>query len=291
MNDVSPPLAPQRIEVSGHEGVPLNVWDYGGAGPPLLLCHCTGAAGRVWDPVAARLIERFRLFAVDARGHGESGKPAQRSAYEWIHNGHDLLAVIDQLALGPGAWAAGHSGGGAGIAYAEMLRPGTFSRVVLIDAIIGPRAVFSGERPLAAKARRRKAVFESREAARQRFAAKPPMDAWSAEALDAFITHGLSENPDGSVALKCPPEIEAWMYEFGGACDVFDRLGELDFEALLVTGSNSEIAPFAEAQNARLPHARLEVIPDTGHFIPQQRPKEMADLLSRWFLEPGGEYY
>ena len=41
---------PAAVKVEGHGGVGLCVWDYGGAGPDLLFCHCTGTMGRIWEP-------------------------------------------------------------------------------------------------------------------------------------------------------------------------------------------------------------------------------------------------
>ena len=276
-------FSPERLRMAGHEGVEINVWDYGGSGRPLFLCHCTGACGRVWDPVAAQLTSDFHIYAWDSRGHGDSGKPRERAAYRWSLAGHDLLAVADALGLPTPMEAVGHSGGGAHVAYAEMHRSGRLGKVLLIDAIIGPESVFSGENPLAAKARRRRAIFASREEARSRFASKPPMNTWQPEVLDAYLSHGLADLEDGRVALKCPSEIEAWLYELGGACDLFERLNELTFPVRLVTGEGSEVAPLVATQSKRLPRSEVHVVPGAGHFVPQEKPLEVAELIREWF--------
>lgn len=275
--------------IAGDGGVAIAVDEYAGAGPPLVLCHCTGTLGRIWGPVIRELHGAFHLFTVDTRGHGRSAKPGARGAagnredYAWIQSGRDLLAVLDALGLGQGARAVGHSAGAAHIAYAEMLRPGTFARTILIEAIIGPRIAFQGENPLAVSARRRRNVFESVHAARERLGSKPPMSRWTPEVLNAYIEHGLQASADGQVELRCPGEIEAWMYEQGGACDVFERLEELKFTALLLAGGDSNVRALAELQAERLPHARLEVWEGVSHFVPQERPAEVAALIRKWF--------
>ncbi len=273
---------PQALRIDAYGGLRLNVWDYGGGELPLLLCHCTGGAGRVWDPVVAWLDPRFHVYAVDTRGHGDSAKPREAEAYAWVNAGRDLLAVREALDLSGPLRAVGHSGGAAQIAYAEWLQPGAFGPVVLIDAIIGPHHVFAGESPLAQGARRRCSVFESACQAHTRFREKPPMNVWSEEALDAYIAHAFDHRPDGTIALKCPPEVEAWHYESGGACDVFEELDRLHFEALLVTGSESHVALLVEAQLERLAHAEKRILP-AGHFVPQQAPGETAELINTWF--------
>lgn len=276
---------PKAVIVPGHGDVPINVWDYGGSGAPLLLLHCTGTLGRVWDPVAALLTPHFHVMAPDARGHGQSGKPDEREDYRWEHSGRDLLCVMDALVPGEECLAVGHSGGGACAAYAELFRPGTFRRTVLIDPIIAPAIAFSGETDLAKSARRRRTHFESRAFARERFAARPPMRSWCAAALDAYVNYGLVDCSDGQVALACPRHVEAWLYELGGAHDVFDRLAELQFETLLVTGSRSDIKPLAELQFPRFSRASFHCIEGAGHFIPQEVPETLAALIMAWLGE------
>lgn len=278
-------MYPVARRIAGDGGVGINVWDYGGEGTPLILSHCTGGLARLWDPVVARLGERFHVFAVDSRGHGDSDQPHERDAYAWIHSGRDLLAVLDALGFHAGMCAAGHSAGAAHIAYAEMLRPGTFDRVVLIEAIIGPREFFHGNSLLAETARRRRNVFRNREEARARFAAKPPKNRWHQGALDAYITYGIKELPDGSVALKLPGNIEAYVYEQGGACDVFERLHELQFEALLAAGSASYGPALVAAQGERLPRARQTMLEGAGHFLPQEEPAKVATLITDWITQ------
>jgi len=232
--------------------------------------------------VAARLCLSRRVYALDTRGHGESEKPMARGAYEWRLAGLDLLAVADHLGYGTELVVIGHSGGGAHAAYAAWIRPGVFARAVWIDAIVGPRAFFSGESVLARTARRRMRVFENREAAMRRFSAKAPMNSWTRETRTAYVAHGLGDGADGRVELKCPPAAEAWMYELGGACEVFECLDGLHTQTLLITGTRSGIKPLVVAQYEKLPRALMVEMADTGHFIPQERPGELAELLLSW---------
>ena len=277
-------LNPRPFKVKGDGGLPVCVWDYGGEGPPVIFCHCTGVAARVWDPVICRMSASCHPYAVDARGHGDSGRPARREDYAWARSGRDLLAVLDALDLEPGLRAVGHSGGGAHIAYAELARSGTFSRVVLIEPIIGPRELFHGESPLAAIGRRRRNRFDSLEAARRRFRAKPPMNRWHDEALDAYLRHGLRTLPDGRAELKLRGNLEAYVYLEGGACDVYERLGELQFEALVMAGDESYLAGLTAIQAERLPKAKHVLLPGAEHFVPQEQPSETAREIEAWLF-------
>ena len=278
----SNPLTPTATQVTGYQGVLLNVWDYGGGGEAVLLNHFTGGVSRQWDPIIRHWGERFHVIAFDARGHGDSEKPPNKDDYEIIHSGRDLLAVVDALGLETPLNAVGHSAGGTHVAYAEMLRPGTFRRVALIDPIMGPEGTFATKGALAAGARRRRDVFESLDAARTRLVAKQPMSTWHPDAVEAYLAHGLEMRDDGQYALKCPGDIEAWVYELGGAPDVFERLGQLQFEALLLTGDKSHLVPLVKQQHELLPKSEYCVIEQGNHFVPQEQPERVADILEQW---------
>jgi pimeloyl-ACP methyl ester carboxylesterase len=62
----------------------------------------------------SKLLSRrgYRMVGYDARGHGESGAPEDRSAYEYDHLAHDLAAVLDDRGIDR-AILAGHSMGAA----------------------------------------------------------------------------------------------------------------------------------------------------------------------------------
>lgn len=277
------PLNPARLTISGAEGLALNVWDYGGDGPPLLLCHCTGTLGRIWDPVVRLLHGRYRCIAPDTRGQGDSEAPADRAGYAWRLSGQDLLHIVDALTLGTPLLAAGHSAGGAHIAYAEHYRPGIFDRVLLIDSIIGPGHFFDEDNsPLAHLVRKRINIFPDLDTARQRFRSKPPMNTWVPEAVEAYLAHGLRQRPDGQWELKCPGDREAWFYELGGASDVFEELDRMPVKTRILAGEESDTRGLAQLQHERLPHAQLTMIPNAGHFLVQEMPERIAEEIHRW---------
>lgn len=284
---MSSKLNPKKVTVEGHGGVPINVWDHGGDGPNVMLCHCTGTHGRIWDPLVPELLERFRVLAPDTRGHGFSGKPEGADNYVWAKSGADLLAVVQQLELGPEVYAVGHSAGAAQIAYTQLHHPGTFKRAVLIDPIIGPPEFFDypdGSSYLGEAARRRVREFPSIEEARERFAAKPPMSLWTPETLDAYLEFGFEIGPDGSAKLLCRPEIEGYIYDNGGAVDVFPRISEIKLDrAVHVSADKSNVRAIIETQRPGFEKFPFTELVDTTHFIPQERPVEVLSIIFSTF--------
>ena len=63
------------MRVEGHGGTGLNVLEFGGEGPGILLLH--GLTGRAanWTATARWLSRHGRVVGYDARGHGHSDKP------------------------------------------------------------------------------------------------------------------------------------------------------------------------------------------------------------------------
>ena len=278
MSDVTT-LNPVPRDIAGHGGVNIRVWDHGGTGPALVLSHCTGTISRVWDPLVPALRERFHVYAHDTRGHGDSGKPDNLDAYTWINTGRDFLAIVDALGLSRPILAAGHSAGAAQVAYAEWLQPGTVSKAVLIDPIIGPKEFFNRENPLSIAARKRRNVFENREVARERWGARPPLGLWDKRVLGAYVQHGLRDREDGQVELKCPGEVEAEIYARSGSTDLFDHLGELNTEVTLVTSDNSNVRYLALMQQPLYKRCTLIDLVGPTHFIPQEIPDEIAKMI------------
>lgn len=283
-NDSADSLHPSPIQVEGAGGLRLNVWDHGGEGPPLIFAHCTGTHARIWDPLVAVFHADFHVYAVDTRAHGESDRPEHDDGYAWNLSGEDLLRVVDALSLGPGLLAAGHSAGAAHICYAEVQRPGAFAKVVLIDPIIAPPGLYAAANPLIESTLRRKNQFDTRAEAEDRYASKPPMNSWDATVRSTYIDHAFNEQEDGSLTLKCPGTIEAKFYERGGSTDIFDRLGEIEAEILLVTADHSNVCALAELQKDQFNAPAFHEFQDTSHFIPQEKPLETAALIRDFFL-------
>jgi pimeloyl-ACP methyl ester carboxylesterase len=268
-----------RLEVRSTDGVRLALHDLGGDGPPLLFCHPTGFHARIWEPVAEALAREAHCWAIDFRGHGDSGAPASGS-FSWDGMAGDVLAVADELG-GP-LLGAGHSMGGAALLLAEQARPGLFGRLWCFEPIVFPAegALPLGENPMAAAARRRKAVFPDHDTAIANYAAKPPLNVFHPAALEAYVFHGFRSLPEGGVELKCSPETEARVFEGGMTHGAFARLGEVTCPTTVVaSGDGSHPAQVAPIVAEALPHGRLEEMRDLSHFGPMEDPRRIAQSI------------
>jgi pimeloyl-ACP methyl ester carboxylesterase len=292
-------MEPRRGTVSS-DGVTLSYLDWGGVGPPLLLIHATGFLGALWRPIADRLADRFRVVAVDQRGHGESGRPEDGYRFETFAD--DLQALVDDLDL-HGAVACGHSSGGTTIVYHTAAHPGVIRRAILIEPILPRREWHANPPPggrnafsLAEGARKRRSEWPSRDEALSSYRGRDMFRLWSDDILRIYVDEGLRERDDGQVELKCPPEIEACFFEVVQGIDPWPLLPRLACPTLVLWGADSHLAmrgpaeagpeqAYARLVEKALPNARTVVVPEATHFLPQERPDEVARAIEEFLAD------
>ncbi|MFT3855802.1 MAG: alpha/beta hydrolase [Ilumatobacteraceae bacterium] len=272
--------------VPSTDGVQLAVHDLGGAGPTLLISHATGFHGRCYIPVADALADRFHSVAFDYRGHGDTPQPER--PIDWERYGDDALAMAQALVAASGAplVAFGHSMGGACLLMAAHRDPSLFARLVLFEPIVFPTEGVrppGEDSPLVGGARRRRSSFASYEAAIANFAAKPPLNAFTPEALEAYVRYGFAQAPDGTVHLKCRPEIESGTFELGGKHDTWSVLESIEVPVVVAAGRAEETQPpslVAEEVAAKLPNGRFARLAALDHFAPMTAPEVIADVIA-----------
>jgi pimeloyl-ACP methyl ester carboxylesterase len=271
-------------------GGTIRYLDWGGAGPPLILIHATGFLAALWRPIAEQLSNRFRVVAVDQRGHGDSDKPDDGYRFEAF--AEDLQRVIEELSL-QRPIVAGHSSGGTTIVAHAARHPGIIGRAVLIEPIL-PRPDWYVTPPggrnnvsLAVGARKRRAVWDSRDEAYASYRQKKTFAGWRVDVLRLYVDEGMADREDGGVELKCPPEIEGKFFEAVSHTDPWPMIEKLTVPTLVLWGSASHLHArgLGDSLQAALPAARTVVVPNTTHFLPQERPDEVARLIDEFLAD------
>src|SRR5688572_1777136 len=83
-----------EIELHGHQ----VVYRMSGSGPPVVLVHGMVNSSRHWEPVAARLAERYTVIAPDLVGHGDSATP--RGDYSLGAHASVIRDLLSALGIG-----------------------------------------------------------------------------------------------------------------------------------------------------------------------------------------------
>ncbi len=269
----------------------IELYDFGGTGPrDLLMVHGTGLCAEVLLPMARAMPEGYHCWALDLRAHGRSDRPAD-GHFDWSGFATDVATAIAHLGLRrPDGF--GHSCGGAAVLLAEQSGPGTFGSLFCFEPVMFPGTPDGGpvgDNPMSDAARRRRETFPSAAVAFANFSSKPPFATLDPEALEGYLEGGFEmvpedEGGDGeTIRLRCRREDEAATYAWSLAHHAFDHLAEVTCPVTLGCGEHTDTfgPDVLGLEAARLPSARVEVLPGVGHFGPLERPALVAQSVDR----------
>jgi non-heme chloroperoxidase len=257
-------------------GVTLNYVAQGKpGGPVIVLLHGAGDSWHSYERVLPLLPEEYRVYAITLRGHGLSDHP--ETGYSRADFAGDILDFMSQLNIHH-VTLVGHSLGSFVAQKVAELDTNHLSRLVLIGS--GP-GIAKNPR---AEEEIRKSFAEIQDPVPYTFARDfqastiySPIPAWffermvgEAERVPASTWHGLGQGITASEPVEDLRKIHVPTLIFWGDKDsIFHRE---DQDVLVKT----------------IPHATLEIFPDTGHALHWERPEKFAaDLLQFITSTPG----
>jgi len=250
-----------------------------------VLLHGLSSNSRIWDLTAPLLIEKFRVVAVDQRGHGLSDKPSSYTSAEWTG---DLTGVLDGLEFDR-ALIAGHSWGAS---VALQFATENAARAVAISLVEGGITEIAS-RMSWEEAEKQMRPPEIDGVPVERFLGFarqwPDMaDLWNDDVQEMVLSN--FDVRDGRVYRRLTIEnhmkILRAMYEQRTA----EMLGSVGCPALVIIANqerdNDMSRRWSEwrrrgAQQAeeRLQRGRVLWMEDTIHDVPVQRPRELAQAI------------
>ncbi|MEU1803122.1 alpha/beta hydrolase [Streptomyces sp. NPDC019937] len=286
--------------------VTLAVRDHGGSGVPLLLVHGATRTLADWSEIAGELVADHRVFSMDLRAHGRSG----RGAEPWTIAAAlgDIEAVLDACGV-PEAVLVGHSLGGMLAALYADAHPRTPGAVNLDGFGLGrpeqyagldPRTVAEGldrARQFARAAAGRVFPPEGLESVRAQAAAMAAGLGFAPELLEEGMRRSLGETGDGQFFLRPERERAVEMLEAMDELDMFPVYRRLTRPMLIVRGTRlvdqgPELAWFDELMAAYMKgleaglgklaaeHPRISVrTVDASHAMLLERPRALAELV------------
>lgn len=234
--------------------------------PVVVLGNSLGSTVAMWDAVARRLCDRFRVVRYDLRGHGSS--PAPPGPYVIDDLGADLVALLDRLDTRR-AHLVGTSIGGMAALWAAAHVPHRIDRLV----VIGSSARLP---PASAWIQRARSVLAEgtssiAEVVTPRWVSAPWAEAHP-DAMAGFRAMFAAADPAG----------------YAGCCltiagmDLADALGSITAPTLVAVGSDDQSTPpeHARAIAERIRDARLVTIDGAAHVPALDHPDEVARLIT-----------
>ena len=243
--------------------------------PALLFGHAQILSRAQYAPQVEAFAGRYRVIALDFRGHGES--PVSPAPYRMEDLAQDAVAVLDAEGIERAHYLGSSLGGMVGFALALEHAPRLASVTFLATQGVLPAA--NGER-IRRTAARLAALGDSMAPAAEEIMARYTTEAWRADnaASHARLIEIASANP------------LAGYEHSGGAITAMDydgRLGEIETPALVVAGEHDVPTPPERMALYRdkIRGAEMAVIEDAAHFPNWDRAESFnrvyGDFLAR----------
>lgn len=251
--------------------------------PPLILLHGFTSHARSWDHVAEAMTDRFRVLALDQRGHGDSDRAPDRD-YRVAAMAADLAAFADTLCPGPLSLVGLSMGGRVSMAYAGA-NPGRIARLVLVD--IGPEILPEGLKRIMTMVSSVPEELESEEQAYQLLRAAAPR--YSELLLRHRVKWSFTRLANGKLAWKYDKALRDQTRT--GTRDIpnlWPDLARIACPTLIVRGAESDVLSpeIAKRMLETLKDGRLVEVPEAGHTVPGDQPDAFIRILREFLSAP-----
>jgi len=257
-----------RNTVIAHQRFHFLEWGEPDA-PPIVLLHGGNQSAHSWDLVSLHLADRYRVFALDQRGHGDS-EWNRGADYSIETMSRDVEGFLEACEIECPV-IFGHSMGGMVTLALIHRRPELARGAVVVD--VGPEISETGTR-LIGEFVHRNVEFDDLEEFLDRVEKYDPYR--TRAHMERTLKYNLLRRADGRYVSKTDrrrffPKDEEGHSRLRGAPRL-DELGGLSLPVLIVRGSDSQVllAEPAERFAATLPQGRLVTVPECGHNVHSQ---------------------
>ncbi|MEO6714385.1 MAG: alpha/beta fold hydrolase [Mycobacteriales bacterium] len=258
----------------------------------MLLVHGIPTSSWLYRGVAVRLAAAgVRAIAPDLLGFGASDKPSERTVYSTRRQANRLVALLDHLEL-PQATFVVHDAGGPWSFELVDRRPERIAGLVVLnttayaDAFNPPRDVRALGGPMGpGMLRLMQSSIGKRLVHRMLSGLTHRGKSLGSEATDVHW-HALREG--GTSALRAfAQDLEPFMAQFPRYADALRRI---DVPATVIWGADDPVLRPERlvdrfAQDLRIPPGAVHILANASHFLQEDRPDEIADLVARFVSE------
>ena len=266
-------------------GLKLHYQEWGDAkAPPILMLHGFGVSGHMFDEFADRVKDRYRLIALDQRGHGDSdwSEPGDYSRDAFVD---DVEGFRKELKL-ENFILVGHSMGGLNAVSYTARHPERVTALVLVD--VGPEAAKDGVDNIIRFTRGPDELeFEQFVEMAHQFNQRRTI-----ENIRERMRHRLKPSESGKYTWKFDkrfrqPESPLRVGSEMTNDEVWQLYRDIRVPTLLVRGAESDVLTQDTAERAvrEMRRARLKVVAGAGHSVPGDNPDDFSAVVTEFLTD------
>ena len=257
--------------------------------------HANGFNGLTYQSLLKNISKEFKVSTYDMRGHGDTTLKADPTKLKSWHCFRDDLIFLIENSNTP-AILSGHSLGGTASWLVALSRPDLVEKLVLVDPVILPLRYIFGYRlinflniahllnPLAKNTLIRRNEWKTKEEAYDYFAGKKLFSKVSREVLNDYVNHGLKNDKNNNLALKCNPEWESACFQLNTNKEVWDGVEHLKMPIKIILTTNSTVCnKFSQNRIKKLAQqTEIVFIENTTHMLPLEASKEVSNEINKF---------
>ena len=261
-----------------------------GSGDPLLFIHGIVVNGDIWRDVVPRLTRGCRCIAPDWPLGSHTAPMAADADFSLPGLARLVVDFMDALGLDD-ATLVGLDSGGAIAQQVAVDHPDRVARLVMVSCEIYDRFLPPLFKPLELAARVPGSLALIANLLRPRAAQKLPMAyGWSIKSglpnraiMDSYLRPGRVSKATRRDLRKFLLAVDK-RYTIAAA----EKLRQFGKPILLAWAEQDKLFPleYPRLFAREVPTARLEVIPDSYTFVPEDQPEELAALIAAFVREP-----
>ena len=231
--------------------------------PALVLLHVFGGSRREWIEAGVMLAPQFRIVSMDTPGFGEAD---QITGYTVAEMADRFAETIQALKLERFVLVGHSMTGKVAAVLAGRGLPGLEKVVLLTPSPLSPEPIAPKDRAtMLAQAEPTKADAEEYIRSNSSLRIRP-------EIFERAVEDRLRTSPDAW---------RAWL-EHGSYEDWTEQVPRLSQPTLVIAAEEDKsLGPAVQRQLTmpRLLNGQLAVVPKSGHMVPLEAPKQLADLI------------
>jgi non-heme chloroperoxidase len=249
-------------------GIKMHYAEQGAAnGIPVILLHGITDSWFSWSRVLPRLDNKYRVYALDLRGHGDTDKPG--TGYAMKNFAADVVAFMDAMKIKK-ATVVGHSMGSFVALQTTLDAPERVERLLIMGTATTARNADTQDL--------QKAFAELKDPLDENFVRDFQVGA-SSKTVPADFMDGIVRQ-----SMKVPARV--WKSAMDGviAEDYQPNLGKIKIPTLIIWGENENVFPRQEQDilKAKIMNSTLKVYPSAGHSPQWEYPEKFAEDLNEF---------